>query len=83
MVPMDWLNEVTLRLAAETHISAADLLVDARAAETLLDIAGVAAHTSGDRTNAPLLCHVLGRAVARGANLDDCVRIVHAVVDER
>ena len=53
-----------------------------RAAETLLDLAGVAAHTSGDRTNAPLLCHVLGRAVAGGADLDECARVVHAVVDE-
>jgi Domain of unknown function (DUF6457) len=29
---------------------------------TLLDLARVAAHTSGDRTNAPLLCYLLGRA---------------------
>ena len=78
---MDWLNEVTVRLATELRLEVADLLVDARAAETLLEIAGVAAHTSGDRTNAPLLCHVIGRAVAGGADLDDCVRIVHAVVD--
>ena len=29
--------------------------------ETLLDLARVAAHASGDRTNAPLLCYLLGR----------------------
>ena len=28
----------------------------------LLDIARVAAHESGDRTNAPLLCYLIGRA---------------------
>jgi len=30
--------------------------------ETLLDLARIAAHESGDRTNAPLLCFLLGRA---------------------
>lgn len=29
---------------------------------TLLDLAGHAAHESGARTNAPLLCYLLGRA---------------------
>jgi hypothetical protein len=28
----------------------------------LLDIARIAAHESGDRTNAPLLCYLIGRA---------------------
>jgi len=28
----------------------------------LLEIARVAAHESGDRTNAPLLCYLIGRA---------------------
>ena len=50
------------------------LLVDATAAEQLLDLAGFAAHDSGERTNAPLLCFVLGQAVARGASLDDLAR---------
>ena len=73
---MDWITEMTLHLAAATKLDAATLLLDAEASETLLDLAGVAAHTSGDRTNAPLLCHVLGRAVAQGATLDDCARAV-------
>jgi hypothetical protein len=30
-------------------------------AETLLDLARMAAHTSGDRRNAPLLCYLVGR----------------------
>ena len=30
--------------------------------KTLLDLARIAAHTSGDRTTAPLLCYLLGRA---------------------
>ena len=68
---------MTLRLASVTDLDAADLLLDADARQTLLDLAGVAAHTSGDRTNAPLLCHVLGRAMARGATLEECARAVH------
>ncbi len=42
----------------------------ARERETLLELARVAAHESGDRRNAPLLCFLLGLAVGRGASLD-------------
>jgi len=73
---VDWITEVTLQLASATNLDPADLMVDVIAKDTLLDLAGVAAHTSGDRTNAPLLCHVLGRAIARGATLDECARVV-------
>ena len=74
---MEWINEVTLEIARATGIDAATLLVDEVTKETLLDLAGVAAHTSGDRTNAPLLCHVIGRALAGGATLDECARVVN------
>jgi hypothetical protein len=66
---MDWITETALRIAAATGLDPASLLVDATAAEQLLDLAGFAAHESGDRTNAPLLCFVLGRAAAQGASL--------------
>ena len=33
--------------------------------EAILDLARVAAHESGDRTNAPLLCYLVGLAAAR------------------
>ncbi len=79
---MDWMTEMTLRLARATNLDAADLLLDADAKETLLDLAGVAAHSSGDRTNAPLLCHVLGRAIARGAAFEECARAVHDFAEE-
>jgi hypothetical protein len=36
---------------------------------TVLDLAALAAHESGQRTNAPLLCYLVGKA-ERGANLD-------------
>jgi hypothetical protein len=80
---MEWLTDVTLEIARATGIDPADLLVDEIATETLLDLAGAAAHSSGERTNAPLLCHVLGRAVARGASLDECARVVRAAAGER
>jgi hypothetical protein len=51
-------------------------LTDATRAETLLDLAGFAARESGARTNAPLLCFVLGRAVAQGADLETLDRAV-------
>jgi Domain of unknown function (DUF6457) len=43
---------------------------------TLLDLAGHAAHESGARTNAPLLCYLLGRAQGERplAELDEIVR---------
>jgi hypothetical protein len=44
-------------------------------AKTLLDLARTAAHESGDRTNAPLLCYLLGRA---GGELDALAEIVRS-----
>jgi hypothetical protein len=44
-------------------------------AKTLLDLARIAAHESGDRTNAPLLCYLLGRA---GGELDALAEIVRS-----
>jgi len=79
---MEWISDVTMRIAAAAALDPADLLVDAETAQTLLDLAGVAAHASGERTNAPLLCHVLGRAVARGASLDECARVVQEYAGE-
>jgi Domain of unknown function (DUF6457) len=78
MGSMDWITEMALRLAANSGLDPAALLVDATDAEVLLELAGVAAHTSGERTNAPLLCFVLGRAVAQGATLDDLARLIRA-----
>jgi hypothetical protein len=79
---MDWISEMTLRVASATGLDATDLVLDVGTRETLLDLAGVAAHASGDRTNAPLLCHVLGRAIARGAALETCARAVHDFAGE-
>ena len=78
---MTWLDDLTSRIAAAHGLDAASIgLVDGDA-ETLLDLAGIAAHSTGERTNAPLLCHVLGRARALGVPLDDLANTVRAAVD--
>jgi len=73
---MTWIADITERIAAATGIEMDTLVLGPAEADTLLRLAGVAAHESGERTNAPLLCHVLGRAVALGAPLDELARIV-------
>jgi hypothetical protein len=47
----------------------------------LLHLAGHAAHDSGARTNAPLLCYLLGRAQSSGTterSLDELAKIVQS-----
>ena len=44
----------------------------------LLNVAGDAAHESGTRTNAPLLCYLVGRAHASGASLEELVETVRS-----
>ncbi len=45
--------------------------------KTILDLARVAAHESGDRTNAPLLCYLVGRAQG-DKSLDELAEIVRS-----
>jgi uncharacterized protein DUF6457 len=44
-------------------------------ASALLEIARIAAHESGDRRNAPLLCYLLGRA---GGDVEALAEIVRS-----
>jgi Domain of unknown function (DUF6457) len=57
-----WLTRARDALAAEAGVDAAALELSETETGTLLDLARIAAHTSGDRTNAPLLCYLVGRA---------------------
>ncbi len=59
-----WLQAARDKIAPGVELSAADM-------RTLLDLARVAAHDSGERTNAPLLCYLLGVAVGRGGELGE------------
>jgi len=61
-----WLQSARDAIAAASGVATAELELGAEDTRTLLDLARVAAHDSGDRTNAPLLCFLLGYAAARG-----------------
>jgi hypothetical protein len=65
-----WLRQARDELARASGRPGAELELDDDAVATLLDLARVAAHQSGERTNAPLLCYLVGRA-QDGASLDD------------
>ncbi len=70
-----WLSAVRDALAREAGVEPEALDLSDEDAATILDLARIAAHSSGDRTNAPLLCYLVGRA--RGtAGLDELAAAV-------
>ena len=72
----EWLTAARDSLAETAGVDPASLDVSAADAETILDLARIAAHVSGERTNAPLLCYLVGQAVAGGASLDELASAV-------
>ncbi len=70
-----WLTTVRDALARAARIPADELDVAQAAEVELLDLARIAAHESGARTNAPLLCYLVGRA-ERGVPLEELARAV-------
>jgi hypothetical protein len=75
----EWLEHRADALSAAAGVPREELELSAHEIEVLLDVAGHAAHTSGARTNAPLLCYLLGRAQAQGSRgLDELVEIVRS-----
>ena len=65
-----WLTDARDALAAAAGVPASELDIPDEDVATLLDLARIAAHDSGERINAPLLCYLVGRAQG-GASLDD------------
>ena len=65
-----WLRDARDSLAGAAGIPAERLELSDEEARTLLDLARIAAHDSGERTNAPLLCYLVGLARG-GADLDE------------
>jgi Domain of unknown function (DUF6457) len=65
-----WLSDARDSLARASGTPAEQLELDDDAVATLLELARIAAHDSGERTNAPLLCYLVGRA-QNGASLDE------------
>jgi Domain of unknown function (DUF6457) len=71
----EWLTAARDAIAETASISPQQLVLREEDARTLLQLARIAAHESGDRTNAPLLCYLVGRA-QRHAALDDLAAAV-------
>ena len=67
----DWLAARADALAARSGVDRAALELTEQEIEGLLELAGYAAHQSGARTNAPLLCYLVGLARAGGTSLDE------------
>jgi hypothetical protein len=70
-----WLADARNALAQASGVAPERLELDDDDVATLLELARVAAHESGERTNAPLLCYLVGRA-QDGAPLDDLAEAV-------
>jgi hypothetical protein len=70
-----WLTQARDALARASGVPGEQLELDDEAVRSLLEVARVAAHESGERTNAPLLCYLVGRA-QNGASLDELAAAV-------
>jgi hypothetical protein len=62
-----WLAAARDALALESGV---ELDLAEGEAATLLELARIAAHESGDRRNAPLLCYLVGLARGGGGDLE-------------
>ena len=62
-----WLANAADELARRANIPRERLDLDDETVQLLLDIARIAAHESGERTNAPLVCYLVG--VCRASEL--------------
>jgi hypothetical protein len=58
--------------------SPTELDLDQPAVDSLLDLARIAAHDSGDRRNAPLLCYLVAKA-ERGIDLESLTTAIPRV----
>jgi hypothetical protein len=73
----EWLIAASERLAAEGGGEPADYALSQDEIDDLLELARVAAHESGERINAPLVCYLAGVAHARhGRAIADLVDAV-------
>ena len=71
-----WLADARDALAAAAGVPSERLDLSDDDVAVLLDLARIAAHESGERTNAPLLCYLVGRAQGNAdlGDLADAVR---------
>jgi Domain of unknown function (DUF6457) len=67
----DWLDDTRAGIGRSADLAPSELELTPNEERVLLDAARVAAHASGARTNAPLLCYLLGLARGRsGVDLE-------------
>ena len=77
----EWLKAARDKLAAETGDARDVYELSQDDVDDLLELARVAAHESGERINAPLVCYLVGLARGRhGPALED---LVDAVIGKR
>jgi hypothetical protein len=70
----EWLTAARNRVAAAAGLDPSSLELTQEDVDEVLELARVAAHESGERINAPLLCYLVGVAHARrGGDLADLV----------
>ena len=74
----DWLTSARDRLADAAGAPRDELALSQAEIDELLELARVAAHESGERINAPLLCYLAG--LARGRTGADLEALVDAAV---
>jgi hypothetical protein len=72
----EWLERAGDSLAEASGVAPETLRLTAAEGERLLELASHAAHESGARLNAPLVCYLAGRAAATGTPL---ARLVEAI----
>jgi hypothetical protein len=73
-----WLQEACAKLAAAVGEDAAAYDLSRAEMDELLELARVAAHVSGERTNAPLICYLVG--LAHGRHGGELAELVDATV---
>ena len=74
----DWLSRARDRLAEESGQGPESLDLSQAEIDELLELARIAAHESGERINAPLLCYLVG--LVRGRSGADLSGLVDAAV---
>ena len=74
----DWLSSARDRLAEAAGQTPESLALSQAETDELLELARIAAHESGERINAPLLCYLVG--LARGRSSGDISALVDATV---
>jgi len=74
----EWLSQARDRLAAAVGDEPSRYDLTQKEVDELLELARIAAHESGERTNAPLLCYLVG--LARGRRGQDLNALIEATV---